>query len=167
MKSGWDELPNVRALVSVLLSCMSKMNVRYNRIKKGFNACSHLLGSWWVDSGVVGSTECNILEKQGGWTWACFIDKELNPTELATKRLSSISGSWQAELGNPACSDPFEIVACSIRKEIGTRDLHISSRANGYLRMCSTLAVGCCALGGTRAFRGRNLAFPGAGGRCG
>lgn len=55
MESGWDELPNVHALVS----CMSKMNVIYNRIRKGFKACSCLSGSWWLDCG------CKIREYIG------------------------------------------------------------------------------------------------------
>lgn len=85
------------------------------------------------DSGVVGSTTCSILGKQNEWTWTCFTGKELNPSELATEYLSSISGSWKADLGNPTRSDPFEIVAFSTWREIRTGALHVSSRANGYL----------------------------------
>ena len=50
--------------------------------------------------------------------WAHYTDKELNPSELAAELLSSISGSWRAELGNRACSDPFEIVAFSTRRDM-------------------------------------------------
>ena len=86
-----------------------------------------------MDSGVVGSTACSILGKQSGGMCARYTDKELNPSELAAELLSSISGSWRAELGNRACSDPFEIVAFSTRRDIGTGALHVSSCANGYL----------------------------------
>lgn len=39
VKSEGAELPNIHALISVLISCMSKMNVIRNGIKKGFNVC--------------------------------------------------------------------------------------------------------------------------------
>lgn len=43
----------------------------------------------------------------------------------ATELLSSVSGSWKA--------DPLEVVPFSSVKEIGSRELHVSSRADGYL----------------------------------
>jgi len=66
VRRGWDELPGIRAPVCVLMSCMSEMNAVYNSIMEGFNAA----GSWWVDSGMVGSTAWSILGKQSGGTWA-------------------------------------------------------------------------------------------------
>lgn len=39
MKSKGAELTNIHALISALMSCMSKMNVICNTIKKGFNVC--------------------------------------------------------------------------------------------------------------------------------
>lgn len=36
-----------------------------------------------------------------------YAQKELNPYELTIEPWFSVSGSWKAELGNPACSDPF------------------------------------------------------------
>lgn len=42
------------------------MNVIYDRIKKGFNACSCLSGSWWVDSGVVATQHAAFLESRVG-----------------------------------------------------------------------------------------------------
>lgn len=65
-----------------------------------------------------------------GDTGPLYTHKELNPYELIIELWSSVSGSWKAELGNPPCPDPFQVLSLSTRREIGTRELQVSSCAN-------------------------------------
>lgn len=62
-----------------------------------------------------------------------YTQKELNPYELTAEPWFSVSEGWKAELRNPACSDPFQMESLSTRREIGTRELQVSSCADKYL----------------------------------
>lgn len=74
-----------------------------------------------------------LLESRVWGTAVCYADKELNPSKLATELLPGISGSWKAELANAVCSDPSETVAFRSGREMGTREVHVSSCADGCL----------------------------------
>lgn len=128
--------------------------------------CVNVCQGHWVGSGVVWQHDVQQAWKAGwGDTGPLCTHIELNSYKFTVKPWSSVSESWKAEVGNPACSDPFQIVSLSSRREMGTRELQVSSYANEYLWTCSTPAVVSCALGRTWALGGRNLAFPGIKGR--
>lgn len=80
------------------------------------------------------AAQCAALLESRIWgTAVCYADKGLNPSELATELLPGISGRWKAEPGNAVCSDPSETVVFSAGREMGTREVHVSSCADGYL----------------------------------
>lgn len=86
-----------------------------------------------MGSGVVWQHSVQQAWKAGwGDAGPLYIQIELNPFEFTIKPWSSVSESWKAEAGNPGCSDPFQMVSLSTRREMGTRELQVSLCANEY-----------------------------------